>query len=100
MSAANREGVSDLIEEIKKFVYGGEIRLQQDIMIADARHEELLREALRSLSDAKGMLECGEALDFAESDIRTAWMLLGEITGESVTDDIVNEIFSRFCLGK
>lgn len=100
MSAANRDGVSELIEEIKKFVYGGEIRLQQDIMIADARHEELLREALRSLSDAKGMLECGEALDFAESDIRTAWMLLGEITGESVTDDIVNEIFSRFCLGK
>ena len=46
------------------------------------------------------MLENGEALDFAESDIRESWMLLGEITGEAVTDDIVTEVFSRFCLGK
>lgn len=100
MSAVNREGVQELIEEIRRFVYGGEIRMEQDIMIADARHEQLLKEAERSLKDARFMLENGEALDFAESDIRTAWMLLGEITGESVTDDIVNEIFSRFCLGK
>ena len=74
--------------------------MEQDIMIADARHEQLLNEAAGSLRDARFMLENGEALDFAESDIRTAWMLLGEITGEAVTDDIVNEIFSRFCLGK
>ncbi len=100
MSAVNKEGIRELIEEIHRFVYGGEIMMEQDIMIADARHEQLLKDAAGSLKDARFMLENGEALDFAESDIRTAWMLLGEITGESVTDDIVNEIFSRFCLGK
>ena len=100
MSAVSRDGIRELIDEIHRFVYGGEIKMEQDIMIADARHEQLLKEAAGSLEDARFMLENGEALDFAESDIRTAWMLLGEITGESVTDDIVNEIFSRFCLGK
>ena len=55
---------------------------------------------MRLLGDARMMLECGEALDFAESDIREAWMALGEITGEAVNDDIVKEVFARFCLGK
>ncbi|MDD7408624.1 MAG: tRNA uridine-5-carboxymethylaminomethyl(34) synthesis GTPase MnmE [Anaerovoracaceae bacterium] len=100
ISAINGDGIKDLIEEIKKIVYGGQVSMSQDIMVADARHEELMKESMKSLSDAKNMLSHGEALDFAESDIRSAWMTLGEITGESVNDDIVNEIFSRFCLGK
>ncbi|MGI6205028.1 MAG: tRNA uridine-5-carboxymethylaminomethyl(34) synthesis GTPase MnmE [Anaerovoracaceae bacterium] len=100
ISAVNGEGIQDLIEEIKKIVFGGGISMEQDIMVADARHEELMKESMKSLSDAKNMLSRGEALDFTESDIRSAWMTLGEITGESVNDDIVNEIFSRFCLGK
>ena len=67
-----------------------------EIMIADARHEELMNETVQYLLDARDMLAGGEALDFAESDLRSAWMALGEITGESVNDDIVDEIFSRF----
>ena len=46
------------------------------------------------------MAEQGEALDFIESDVNDAYEYLGEITGESVSDDIINEVFSRFCLGK
>ena len=46
------------------------------------------------------MLRAGEALDFAETDIRSAWSLLGEIIGETVSQDILTEVFSRFCLGK
>ena len=46
------------------------------------------------------MLDMGEAFDFAETDIRSAWNLLGEITGDAVNDDIISEVFSRFCLGK
>ncbi len=100
MSAHLGEGIESLISEIKNMVINGDINPEQDLMIANARHEHLLNEAMKSLSDAKTMLMQGEALDFAESDLRTAWMQLGEITGEAVADDIVNEIFSRFCLGK
>ena len=73
---------------------------ENSLLISNVRHEELLRTSLGLLGDARVMLENGEALDFAESDIREAWMTLGEITGEAVSDDIVTEVFSRFCLGK
>ena len=100
MSAVSGEGIDELRDEIRRIVYNGEAAPGDELLITDVRHEEILRNALGLLSDARGMLENGEALDFAESDIREAWMLLGEITGEAVTDDIVTEVFSRFCLGK
>ncbi len=100
LSAETGDGIEDLKDEIRKYVYGGEVESGSEIMIADARHEELMNETLQYLLDAREMLADGEALDFAESDLRSAWMALGEITGESVNDDIVDEIFSRFCLGK
>ena len=46
------------------------------------------------------MADAGEALDFIEVDVKNAYEFLGEITGETVSDDIINEVFSRFCLGK
>lgn len=100
LSAETGNGIRELTEEIKKMVYHGEVELGSDVMIADARHEELILETMQYLRDARNMLAGGEALDFSESDLRSAWMTLGEITGESVSDDIVDEIFSRFCLGK
>lgn len=100
MSAVSGEGIDELRDEIRRIVYNGEAAPGDELLITDVRHEEILRNALGLLGDARGMLENGEALDFAESDIRESWMLLGEITGEAVTDDIVTEVFSRFCLGK
>lgn len=100
MSAANGEGIDELRDRIRMIVYNGEVKPGNDIMITNVRHEELLRQALQLLEDAEFMLISGEALDFAESDIREAWMAMGEITGEAVTDDIVKEVFARFCLGK
>ena len=100
LSAETGSGIRQLTEEMKKMIYGGELNVGSDIMIADARHEELIKETMQYLNDARSMLAGGEALDFADSDLRSAWMALGEITGEAVGDDIVEEIFSRFCLGK
>ena len=100
LSAETGSGTRELTEEIKKLVYHGGVELSSDVTIADARHEELILETIRYLNDARSMVAAGEALDFAESDLRSAWMTLGEITGDSVSDDIVEEIFSRFCLGK
>ena len=81
-------------------VYHGEAVVENEVMITNVRHANLLSQSLQSLSDAKEMLLAGEALDFAETDIRTAWSLLGEIIGETVNQDILAEVFSRFCLGK
>jgi len=100
MSALTGEGVFALAEEIKRMVYHGEAAAENEVMITNVRHENLLSQSLQSLSDAKEMLLAGEALDFAETDIRTAWSLLGEIIGETVNQDILAEVFSRFCLGK
>lgn len=100
MSAVSGEGIPELISEIRRIVYNGETVPENSLLISNVRHEELLRTSLGLLGDARVMLENGEALDFAESDIREAWMTLGEITGEAVSDDIVTEVFSRFCLGK
>ena len=100
MSAVSGEGISELRDVIKKTVYNGEVSPGDDLLITNVRHEELLRGSMKLLNDAEQMLQNGEALDFAESDIREAWLMLGEITGEAVTDDIVSEVFSRFCLGK
>lgn len=100
ISAALNDGIEKLIGEIKNIVYNGEVTPGDDLIITNIRHEELLRNSQKLLDDSLAMLQNNEALDFAESDIREAWMLLGEITGEAVTDDIINEVFSRFCLGK
>lgn len=100
MSAQTGEGRNQLAEEIRRIVYRGEVRPQNDLMVTNARHVKLMEDALQNLKQARGMLEIGEALDFAEMDVRTSWSLLGEITGDSVNDDIIQEVFSRFCLGK
>lgn len=100
LSALTGEGVDLLSKEIERMVYNGEAAPESEILITNVRHADLLNRALKSLSDASDMLMAGEALDFAETDIRTAWSLLGEIIGETVNQDILTEVFSRFCLGK
>ncbi len=69
-------------------------------MVNNVRHIELLKQSRDSLRDAMEMTLAREALDFIEVDVRNAYDLLGEITGETVSDDIINEVFARFCLGK
>ena len=69
-------------------------------MVNNVRHIELLQQSRDSLRDAMNMTLAREALDFIEVDVRNAYELLGEITGETVSDDIINEVFARFCLGK
>lgn len=100
LSALTGEGIEMLSEEIRRMVYNGEVTAESEILVTNVRHKDLLERSLRSLFDASEMLRAGEALDFAETDIRSAWSLLGEIIGETVSQDILTEVFSRFCLGK
>lgn len=94
------EGITEIEDTIEELVYGGKVSQKESLMVNNVRHIELLNKASGSLSDAYNMAEAEEALDFIEVDVRNAYELLGEITGETVSDDIINEVFSRFCLGK
>ncbi len=94
------EGIDELEKTITSMFYGGLAVGEQRNIVTNARHKELLSRAGNALLDGKSMAVKGEALDFIEVDIRQAYMLLGEITGEAVAEDIIDQIFSRFCLGK
>lgn len=94
------EGITEIEDTIEELVYGGRISQKESLMVNNVRHIELLNRAADSLQDAYTMADAGEALDFIEVDVKSAYELLGEITGETVSDDIINEVFSRFCLGK
>lgn len=99
-SLINNEGIEEIENHIEELVYGGELSQYDSTMVNNVRHIELLKQSRDSLRDAMEMTLAREALDFIEVDVRNAYDLLGEITGETVSDDIINEVFARFCLGK
>ena len=69
-------------------------------LLTNTRHIELVRQSRQALQRALDSIEAGMPVDCAVVDLREAWELLGSITGDTVHDDMVEEIFSRFCLGK
>ena len=99
-SLINGEGISEIEDLIEALVYGGKIAQKDSIMVNNVRHVDLLKRAKKSLEDAAEMTRRKEALEFIEIDVNSAYENLGEIIGETVSDDILNEVFSRFCLGK
>lgn len=99
-SLINNEGIEEIENHIEELVYGGELSQHDSTMVNNVRHIELLKQSRDSLRDAMEMTLAREALDFIEVDVRNAYDLLGKITGETVSDDIINEVFARFCLGK
>lgn len=99
-SFLNEEGIGDVEDFIERLVYGGEISQKGSMMVNNVRHIELLEKSRDSLRDALNMTVAKEALDFIEVDVKNAYERLGEIIGETVSDDIIDEVFARFCLGK
>ncbi|MBQ7883634.1 MAG: tRNA uridine-5-carboxymethylaminomethyl(34) synthesis GTPase MnmE [Phascolarctobacterium sp.] len=100
LSAKTTEGIEEFTAWLKNFVYGSEGALSDGVYVQNARHEQLLREALSFLEDAGFAAESMLPYDCIVIDVRNAIDLLGEITGDTVQDEIINEIFSRFCIGK
>ena len=94
------QGITEIEDAVEDLVYGGEIVQKESMMVNNVRHIELLQQAVKSLTDALHMSERREALDFIEVDVKNAYEKLGELIGETVSDDIINEDFARFCLGK
>lgn len=99
-SVTEEMGILEIEDKIEEIVYGGWVKQEGNIIITQVRHQELLEKAGQSCKDALVMIRQKEALDFIEVDIRNAHESLGEIIGETVKDDVINEVFNRFCLGK
>lgn len=99
-SMRERLGVAEIEEEIVDMVYSGNVKQNDSLMVTNVRHKELLEKSFNSLNDAYNMAVMREAMDFIEVDVKAAYDYLGEIIGETVSDDIINEVFARFCLGK
>ena len=92
--------MEELEELLKKMFFGGELSFQEDIYITNSRHKQELSEAGKYIRLAIGSIDDGMPEDFYFIDLMGAYEHLGNIIGESVGDDLVNEIFSRFCVGK
>lgn len=99
-SAKNGEGITEFEEIVKNLFFQGQIRTDQEVMITNIRHKEALQEALEALRFVKKSVEDEMPEDFYSVDLMNAYSALGRIIGEEVGDDLVEEIFSRFCMGK
>ena len=72
----------------------------ESAFVRDEREADLLRRAVKHLSDAKNTITLNIGIDFVSIDLHSALECLSELTGDSVTEDVLNEIFSKFCIGK
>ena len=100
ISALNKTGIEDIYDEISKLFDLNEINLDQEVIITNIRHKNLIDKAIKSVKKAKETLKEEMPLDIIAIFIKDILEDLGNITGEVVTDDIIDEIFSKFCLGK
>ena len=100
ISAKHNKGLDKLSEKIKEMFLQGEINFNEDIMITNLRHKNLLEEALKSLKMVEQSIEDNMPEDFYSIDLMSAYTSLGYIIGEEVEDDLVEEIFHKFCMGK
>lgn len=100
ISTRTQDGLENLAKAITAKVYAGTQAGQEGTFVTDARQAEVLRQADEHLAAAIRTIEADMGLDFISIDLRSAWEKLGELTGETVGEDIINEIFSKFCIGK
>lgn len=100
MSALNNIGIEDLYAEISKMFNLNEIEVGNELIITNVRHKNIIVHALRNLEKAKKAVEDKMPIDIIAIFIKDILEDLSNITGEIVTEDIINEIFARFCLGK
>ena len=100
ISAKEETGIAQLADTIKSMFFSGKISFNDEVYITNARHKEALEEAADSLAMVKQSIEDGMPEDFFSIDLMAAYGSLGKITGEEVGEDLVNEIFSKFCMGK
>lgn len=100
ISAKLQEGMQDLEDRIKNMFYEGKISFNDEVYITNVRHKIAIKESMDSLMQVRESIQNGMPEDFYSIDLMNAYKVLGEIIGETVEEDLVNKIFSEFCMGK
>nr|WP_320147273.1 tRNA uridine-5-carboxymethylaminomethyl(34) synthesis GTPase MnmE [uncultured Anaeromusa sp.] len=100
ISLTAASGLEELEEAIVQQVYCGAASQGEGLLAVNLRQETLLQQAVRHLQEVGIAAATGMPMDCLSIDLRAAWTLLGEITGDTVGEDMITEIFSRFCIGK
>ena len=100
ISALNKTGIENLYQKISEMFNLNEINLDNEILITNIRHKNIISKAIENTKKANEALNMNMPIDIITIYIKDILEDLGEITGEVVTEDIINEIFSKFCLGK
>ena len=100
ISAKNNIGLDELSKKLTEMFFSGEIDYKTDITISNMRHKSALMKAFESLNNVIETIDNGFSQDFMSIDLTDAYNYLGEITGDSLDEDIIDKIFSEFCLGK
>ena len=99
-SAKTGDGLDELENKIRDLFYEGKVKYNDELYITNARQKESLINAKNSIEEVIKSVENDMPEDFYSIDLMDAYTYLGKIIGESVEDDLVNEIFSKFCMGK
>ncbi len=100
VSALNKEGIDELCEKISELFSLNEINLDNEVVITNIRHKNLISNAYKNVIKAKETISNQMPVDIIAINIKDILEDLGNITGEVVSEDVINEIFARFCLGK
>ena len=100
ISAKQEIGLEELERKLQELFFEGGLRLNEELYITNARQKAALREALASLCQVKESMEAGMSEDFLTIDMMAAYESLGEITGDTISEDLAERIFRDFCMGK
>lgn len=100
LSTLTKEGLSDLEKEIVKVLEMEDIQEKDFNVISNMRHIGKIKETIQSLEDVLNAIAIDMPIDMTEIDLKKAWQTLGEITGDYHPEDLISELFSKFCLGK
>jgi len=100
ISAKEKTGLDEFEKLVKDFVFENDIRSNDEILITNMRHKEKLTEAINALKLVIEGIDNGMTEDFLTIDLMSAYSSLGNIIGEEISEDLINEIFGKFCMGK
>lgn len=99
-SMLKQEGIDELEIQIRDLFFGGEVKNQDMTYVSNSRHISLLKQARQTIQDAIDAAESGVPMDMVQIDLTRTWEILGEIIGETASDELIDQLFSQFCLGK
>ena len=100
ISAKENIGIDELVDSVKELFFKGDVSFNDEVYITNIRHKSLLQNSIDSLNLVINSINDCMPEDFYSIDLMNAYQSLGLIIGESVEDDLVEEIFCKFCMGK